>query len=232
MQWGPKKAEVLWKFDDSEVPKSVLALRQVCSDKTASSLSFDALFVCLVPVLWLSLNAKERQYSADHGDRLLGFLPVESGEVEIVGGDAGLDMDVSKYGSRSPEVVPLHIAVSHTTASSSRKMRVSVISQAKLSFCEPLRKYTNTELGVTLEGKIWRCCSRVVSYCCEICGTRDMSSIRHGAGKSHPCVRCMTSFGNMVHGKLRPSRRLAATAEKQRQVKSLEKIAETVSERA
>lgn len=45
---GPKIAEVLWNVGDSEVPKSFLGLLKMYSDKTATSLKFNALAAYLV----------------------------------------------------------------------------------------------------------------------------------------------------------------------------------------
>lgn len=97
-----------------------------------------------------------------------------------------------------------------------------------LSPCEPLRKCTEIGFEVRLERKVWRCVSRVVSDCFDTLRARSMSSIRHGACRCYPCVRCTISSENMAHGRERLSRLLRATAERRRHAQSMEKISETV----
>lgn len=101
-----------------------------------------------------------------------------------------------------------------------------------LSLSKLLKKCTETGFEITLkEGNVWRCFSRVLPCCGDIIEAEGMSSVRHGAGSYHSCVRCTINIENMVHVKKRPSRMLAATAETRRQVHSLKKIAEIVSKR-
>lgn len=166
----------------------------------------------------------------DHGHSLPGFLPAGSAEMKIEAEDAGLHKSVPRYRFTSSKTLPLETVKSHTLSSSNRKEQVSALSRPMLSFCDPLRKCTETGLNVTLERKLWTGFPRAVSYCRHIPDGKNKSSIRHGAGRSHSRGRWTTSVENMMHGRKRPNLLLAATAATQRKVRCLKGIAGLVSE--
>lgn len=126
-----------------------LGLLQICSEKMTTSLDCNALVAHSVDVLRLNFNAKQRKYLIDHGHNLLGFLSVGGKEMEIEGGHAELDKDISRYGFTSWEVVLLVTVISQTSSSSSREERASALCRAKLPLCKPLRKDTETGIEVT-----------------------------------------------------------------------------------
>lgn len=76
-----------------------------------------------------------------------------------------------------------------------------MLKEAMRSKLAPLRNCAATGFEFSLRArKIWRCYSKLVSYCCDILGAEDMSSIRHGADEYHPCVMCTVRFEDMIRG--------------------------------
>lgn len=61
-------------------------------------------------------------------------------------------------------------------------------------------------------------------YGCDISETKEMSYVWSGAGRYHPYVSGTASLENMVHGRKRANRLLAAKTKTRRQVQSLNKI--------
>lgn len=166
---GSKKGEVLSSVDGSEIPESFLVQIQVCSDKTTTLLKSNALIAHTVHMVWLNSNAKQTRYLNDHGDTFLGILPVDKGEVEREGGDAGLEKDVFRYGFTSSKFVLLGAVKSHTFSSSSQQRRIVVLSPAILSCLEQLSTCTHTGSEVTLwKVKVWIRFQRAASYFCDI----------------------------------------------------------------
>lgn len=157
--------------------------------------------MCLVHVLWLSLNAKRRKCLLYHGHSVVGFLPTGSGEVEKEEGDAWLEKNVSCHGTMQSELVPLETLTPHTFSSSSWKKRVRMLIRAALWWLEPLKNFTDAGLELNLKKrKLWRCFSRVVWNFWDVFEAKDLSCIRHENGRYHPCVRCKISSESMVHG--------------------------------
>lgn len=111
----------MWKVHDSEVPKSIWGLVQMCSDRTAFYLKFNAPAANATRIVRVNLNAKPRRSTNCHRNTLLGFLPAGSGEMYMEGRNAVLQKDLSRYGRTSSEAVPLQILLSHTPSSYSRK---------------------------------------------------------------------------------------------------------------
>lgn len=106
---------------------------------------------------------------------MLGLLSAESEQMEIKGGDAGQDTEVSQYGFTSSKVVPLDTVLSHKFSSNSREVRNGMLSWAVLSLCKTQGKCSETGFGVSLKGNVWRCFPRDVSYCCNIPEAKDVS---------------------------------------------------------
>lgn len=107
-----------------------------------------------------------------------------------------------------------------------------MLNRAMRSLLKPLIKCAGAEFEVRLkEENVWRCCLRVGLHCCDISETKDMSSIRHRAGRFHLCVRCMISFENMLHRRRRQNRVMEVTSGTLRQVLSLKERAGLKEER-
>lgn len=118
---GLKKGEVVCNIVETEITESFLGVIQKHSDKKATFLKCSLLVAYSVYVVWLKLKSKERRYLTDREHNLLGYLPVESGEMTIERGQAGLGKDVSQYGFTSLEVVLLETVISQTFSSRSLK---------------------------------------------------------------------------------------------------------------
>lgn len=89
-----------------------------------------------------------------------------------------------------------------------------MLKEAMRSILAPLRNSSETAFDVSLKGgKDWRCFPKLVSYCFDISEAKNMSSIRHGSGRYHPCMRCGISFEILVQNRKSPSRVLSATTE-------------------
>lgn len=226
------KSEVLWNARENEMPKSFSGLIQIYSDKTATSLKCSALVAYPVHVVWLNFTARQRRYLIDHGYTLVGFLPVGSEEGETVHGDSGIEESVSVYGFTLSEVVPLESFIPHTSSMNGRRERMSLLRRAIRSLLEPLEKSFERGFDIFLKsGEARRCFPIVVSYCCDIPEAKDVSAIRHGHGRYHPCVRCHITYEDMVRGRGSPSRVLSGTIETRRRVKELKEAAERMSGR-
>lgn len=97
-----------------------------------------------------------------------------------------------------------------------------MLKDAMRSISARLRNCSKTGVEASLKaGKIWRCFSKLISNSCDFSEAEDKSSIRHGAGRHHPCVRCIVRFEDMVQGRKSSNRLLSATTDKRRRVENL-----------
>lgn len=101
---------------------------------------------------WAEFTAKCRRYLFEHGHTLLGFLPAGSADVETEDKEGGADLDVSRYGFFSLEDVPLETLISHTSLTSSRNDRISVLREAIRCILASLRNCSETGSEDSLKG--------------------------------------------------------------------------------
>lgn len=93
------------------------------------------------------------------------------------------------------------------------------------SIWAPLKDRSETGFENFLKGeKDWKCSSKMVSYCCDIAETKDVSSTRYGADRCHPCVRLTISVEDMVQGRKSPKCILWVTTETGRKVRGLKEL--------
>lgn len=92
-----RSSEVRWNGAATQLRRSFPELIQIYSNKTGSSLKFNALVTDLARVAWLNATGRKRRYLADHVYSLLGFLPVGFAELEVENRDLPVDKGVSFY---------------------------------------------------------------------------------------------------------------------------------------
>lgn len=89
------------------------------SEKSEAFFEGNAPVTYLVHVARVNLIAVERGYLTSLGIILLDILPAGSREMEIEGGEAGLEKDVSRFETLSSEFVPSETLRLRGTSSSS-----------------------------------------------------------------------------------------------------------------
>lgn len=82
---------------------------------------------------------------------MLGFLPVENAEEDLECVEDRVGMDVLQYELTSLEVVPFEKVISHTSSTSCRKKRITVLNEAMRSLLAPLTKCSETGFEVSLK---------------------------------------------------------------------------------
>lgn len=228
----PKRSEVSGTANDKGLPRSFFRLIQIYSYKAATSLKCNALVAYPIHAVWLIFTPRRRRYLIDHGYTLIGVFPAGTAEVETKNVEYKDNIGAWPYGFTSLEVVTLEKLMSHTSSASIRKERITVLREVMRSILKPLRNCSETGFQVSLKiGKVLRFLWRLVSYCSDILEPKDMSFMRHGAGRYQSCVRCTLIFEDTVQGRKSPSRLVSATTETRRSVGSLDVTARMVRER-
>lgn len=72
----------------------------------------------------------------------------------------------------------------------------------------------------------------IIWYCCDIREAKDLSAVFHGPEKQHSCIRCHSTYENMVIGRGSSNRVVAETIEMRRRVRNLQEKAGRLAGRA
>lgn len=93
--------------------------------------------------------------------------------------------------------------------------------QSDSSFLKPLKQVAISGSEVSPgRGETWKFISVILTNCCDIPETKDMSAALHGAGRQHLCFRCHSTLKNMVMVKKSSSPVVGETMETRRKVKN------------
>ena len=84
------------------------------------------------------------------------------------------------------------MSIGRTDCNTGRTHKMEIIHEALHDILHPLSKASCTGFEVRPStGGIWTCYPRIVSYCCDIPESKDISCVKHGILTLSPCVRCM-----------------------------------------
>lgn len=109
---------------------------------------------------------------------------------------------------------------------------MGVLGPARRSDLEPLAQCCAAEFQVLFSsGESRNCFTMVVSYCCDILEAKNVSAVRHGAERYHPCVHCDVKYGHIEYGRRRATCTGAVAFATRRRVEELKELAARMTEK-
>lgn len=151
-------------------------------------------------ILFFNVSTDTLEYIIDNGVSILGFLPVQFGNIydviicNNIGSDYGDDGDISVLGFTHSRSVALHNLVLHMSHRKGHDEEMMDIHNALEAILDPVRMVPlKVFMATTKHRQRWTCFPNTESYCCDLPEGKFMSSILHGTSGRKPCILCIRS---------------------------------------
>lgn len=93
----------------------------------------------------------------------------------------------------------------HTFCANARNQRSMLLSEAVFLYLKSLKYAAERTFEVPVKsGNTRKCFWQEISYCCVTLDAKIMPAVRRGAGRAHPCIRCLSTHDSMVRGERSP----------------------------
>lgn len=186
---GSANSKIQWNQSRDSMPKSFIGMLQIYTDKTATTLKSQSLVGYPIHVTFLNVSVQLRRFLIDHGYTLVGFLPVG-----LQG--AHSDRDENNFSFSDHDHSEDHIVIDDhvplTSSSQGRDHKMISLHKAMDMVLAPLLQKSLQGFSLCTRNEMtWNCFPVIISYCCDIPESKDMSGVLHNFTPRRPCVRCL-----------------------------------------
>ena len=193
-----EEASIEWNQSRSTTPNSFIGMLQIYTDKTATTLKSQSLVGYPIHVTFLNVTIQFRRFLIDHGYTLVGFLPVGFQDAQS---DSDADNLTFHNESKTDDIIDINDHVPLTSSSRGRNDKMCSLHNAMTMILAPLIEKSYEGFTVCTKKNItWNCFPVIVSYCCDIPESKDMSGVLHNFTPTRPCVRCLGTSSQFMKG--------------------------------